>query len=825
MKRTNFLSMLLFFAAAPALMLPAQPKAKAKATPTKTAQPSSCLNNPAVPYAEQLKAAVATLPKQQQQEIENLWCSLYAGYLAQSKAPATATPQAVASSPEIASAYKAIVQEQLFDRMLAYLNPKTFPKLLNDPQGTVHTNYATQHLRQALTRLASISKIVETKDAPQIEFTGDNRDLGIIVNIQNNTNAEFSISQTSLDGKTSVQIGQLNHGLNEVNLHTAALQSPVSSKKEATPQPSNFSFEITESGAENPINISIKMMSGVEFLTFLKTLPRDKKAIEKDTFEMNGLPTSPQYLASPKDWYLVLIQNPTPATAAERDPNQRVQAINISKLTGPYLLSMQINNEMITQNTSAYANKPSVTDVYQPSSTFLEWQVAATQKKLLEQAQQTINQPQQLNVYQPSFTLMQSLTNDKNILPALPMLILPQFLYNLPEMQASWMLMITSYLSVATKFEFFKKAKLGNTFEYFEQLGCFGVNNKYAFFIDLYNRYEPGYTLYNAFWLMSHAIYETDLKSCSDIPQLYTAQDSYGHFVVNEHNFYFINFLAIFTPKIDKVGNKNIFEKNGFNQTYAYPLNQLYSFVINALRDDTKEGIFATLHQPRAGAYQLTWRNKSNKILSSQYLYLDSQLANLQISFINQVENWIGSSVPAELIRLQPGKTTHFKVTYEFSPNNNKHILLAQPTSAIDKQQVFLPLQFTEFPIRELYINVFRELNIVPYTHCSIIKDGVLPTPLENLSVEDWRSGIYMVPGIENNDHLTLDKPGALTLLFYKANKTFLGEMTIPGLINNGPDTGIPHPASIYDVHLTKYNCQVYLYLSTGIFLQYNQAS
>ncbi|MFA5998763.1 MAG: hypothetical protein WC747_01960 [Candidatus Babeliales bacterium] len=787
MKRTNFLSMLLFFAAAPALMLPVLPKA----TPTKTVQPSSCLNNPAVPYAAQLKAAVATLPKQQQQEIETLWCSLYSAYQAQSKSPVT-TPQAVASSPEIASAYKAIVQEQLFDRMLAYLNPKTFPKLLNDPQGTVHTNYATQHLRQALTRLASISKIIETKDAPQIEFIGDNRDLGIIVNIQNNTNAEFSISQTSLDGKTSVQIGQLNHGLNEVNLHTAALQRPANSKAAATSQPSNFSFEITQSEAESPITISIKMMSGQEFLTFLKTLPRGKKAIEKDTFEMNGLPTSPEYLASPKDWYLVLIQNPTPATAAERDPNQRIQAINISKLTGPYLLTMQINQQDIEIKSSNVDETDSTKTIFQPSITNVQIMKNATT---------------------PTLTL--------------PLLILPQFLWKLPTAQTLWMIMSTTQLALYSNFKFFGKDSFGDAFTYFKNLSCFDNQNRYAFFISLTNTFLPDYVIYNAPWLMASAIYETNLSNCSDIPLIYTGQDAYGHIVVNQHNFYYINFLAIFTPQIAQTETQTFFNEKGFNIAYAYPLSQLYSFIVNALATDIKEGIFGALTEITTGVYQLTWTNKKNKVITSQVLYLNAPISNVEISFVNQTTNWVGSSVPTQLIQLTPGTTTHFKVTYEFSPANSKHILLAQATSPIDKQAVFLPLQFTKYPINELYVDTFNTFNVKPYTRCYIVKNGILPEPLAGLTRQDWQSGIYMVPVVKNNKNLSSSNPGAFTALFYKSDKTYLGEMTIPGQYNNHntSSTGIKEPVHSYTIHFSEFNCLRDLYLSTGVLLQYSQTS
>ena len=785
MKRMNFISILLFFAATCSSIFPAQPKAKAKSVAApKAAQTASCLNNSDVPYGPQLKEAIATLAIPQQQEIENLWCSLDAGYQAQSE-----TTTATATNPAVTQAYKAIIQEGLFNRMLAYLNPKTFPKLLNDPQGTLHTNYATAHLRQALTRLASISSITENKGVPEITFTGDNRDLGIIVNIQNNTDATFSITQNSLDGKTSVEIGELVHGLNEVNLHTAALQNPKTTTT-ASPASSMFSFELTESQAEDPIIISIKMMSGTEFLTFLKTLPRDKKAIQKDTFEMNGLPTSPEYLANPKDWYMVLIQNPTPATSAQRDPNQRIQAINISKLTGPYLLTMQINQQDIEIKTTN-----------------------ATQTDSTE------------TIFQPSFNNVQIVKNTTTPTLPLPLVILPQFLWQLPMMQTLWMLQSATYLAAFTDCKFFGADSFGDAFAYFKNVSCFENQNRYAFFIDHYNIAPLGSVLYDAPWLTASALYETELINCSDIPKIYSTQDANAHITSNEPFFQNINFLAIFTPQVAQTETQTFFNEKGFNITYAYPLNQLYSFVVNPSKADTREGIFGALTEKSSGVYELTWTNKKNKVINSQILYLNAPISNVEITFVNQTTNWVGSSVPTQLIQLTPGTTTHFKITYEFNSANSKHILLAQTTSPIDKQEAILPLSFSRYPIPELYFDVYNTYKVKPYTRCFIIKDGILPEPLTTLTEQDWKTGVYFIPLIKNNQKIDHSNPGALTVAFYKSDKSYLGEMTIPGLYNNTSQTGIRESVHAYTLDGSGFNPLIYIYLSTGALLQYNQTN
>ena len=683
--------------------------------------------------------------------------------------------------------------------MVTYLNPATFPKFANDPDSQIHFNYATTHLRDTAIRLGSITSITDVSGTPAVMFQGDCRDMGIIVNIQNNTDAQFSINQTSLDATTTIQIGELNPGLNEVNLHTAALQAPTivtakkiqpnsvipSSKQESK---SKYFFEIAELNAEDPIKISLRIMTGTELINFLKTLPRNKQALKKDTFEMNGLPTSPDYLANPNDFYMVLIQNPTPKNASERDPNQRIQAINISKLSGPYLLTMQINAENIKIKTHEKS----------------------------EQVFETL-------IFQPSITQAQILIDSKNKPLNFSFLILPKFLSKIEKLQTLWMLETTSMLAAHTNYALFGQKTFANAFEYFKNLSCFNNQNRYVFFIDLYNRFHGDYILYNASWLMANNIYETDLSHCSDVPQIYTAQDPYGHVIVNEHDFYYVNFIAIFTPQVTEPDNEKLFNTQGFNIAYAYPLNQLYSFMINALASEIKEGIFGAATQMKPGVFQLTWTNKKNKIISSQTLYLHAQPSNIQITFDNIHTNWVGSAVPTNLLPLEIGKTQHFKVTYEFSPANNKHILLAQATSAIDRQEVFLPLQFSEFPIQKLYVDVFNIFNVKPFTRCYVIKDGVLPSPLVNLTQEDWQSGIYMVPIVHNNEKLSPTNPGALTLAFYGPAKNYLGEMKIPGQFNNTNETGIKEPVHAYNACFNHSNSLMDLYLSTGVLLKYVQ--
>lgn len=733
-----------------------------------------------IPFLKQLE--VAPFPEDQKEVLSIAWAVLYEFVQANSAPTASGvlnSQQVVALAPLFEMNWLAAIED--------YLDPKTFPKLSNDPESKLHTNYATDHLRKAVGRLSTVFAVDYNNGAPKTLFEGDVRDIGVIVNVQNNTKAQFNMYQSSVDGKSTSHIGQINPGLNGVNLHTAALQLPATATTIDKEAPSAYCFDFHEMSSESPTRISVRMMSGAQLVQFLRTLPRDKKALAKDTFEMNGLPTSPEYLAEPKDWYLVLIQNPTPITNDHRNPDQRIQAINISKLSGPYLLTMQINDQEIKMKGSDA--------------------VTGSEK----------------TIFQPSFTTVQIMQNQT--MPALdiPLLILPKFLSDLPMLGCYWMLLSTTILATQTQGKFFGPDTFGQPYEYFKGLNCFTNQTRYSFFIDLYNRFRPDYILYNAPWLMANALLETDLQTCSDIPSVYTAQDAYGHVIVNQEGFYYINFLAIFTPKVDQKNNSVLFEKKGFNITYADPRNQLYSFIVNGPVEDIKQGIFGALTQTDDGVYELTWTNKKNKIISSQVLHLEALPSNVQITFVNQSMNWVGSSVPNELIPLSVGKTAHFKVTYEYSPANNKHILLAQEMSPIDKQAVFLPLQFSSYPISELYFDMFNTFNVQPSTKCYFIKNGIIPDVLSGLTQEDWQSGIYVVPVVHNNDKITPSNPGALKLIFYKADKTYLGEILITGDYLGSIDAGIKEPVSAYTVNIDKNNSLRGLYLSTGVFLQYNK--
>lgn len=735
-----------------------------------------------VPYLHELQQADISQP------IQNAWTALYEQCKTQNS-----NSQPFTITPEI----EPLLTTDFFALMAQHLDPKTFAPLTNDPQGTIHTNYATVHVRQVMQRFSQIYKISidPTSKQPSINFTGDVRDTGIIVNLQNNTDAQFALYQKSIDGTQSTQIGLIQPGMNALDVYTGALQTDkapkVLNKKSGSAQQSNSTttqyFQFQELNAVSPVTIDLKIMTGTQVIAFLKTLYRDPESLKKDTFEMNGLPTSPEFITNPNDWYLLLIQNPTPSTATQRDPQQRIQAINISKFSTPYLLTMQINQENVEITPTSH-NQPAVhADVYQPLIQIIQFMKDHTEQKLL-----------------------------------IPLIILPNFLDSQIQLKATQLLLNSILFTIVNPTQFFNVKTFGNQFQYFSAFNCFNNQNKYDFFIDLYNKFKNDYILYNASWLMANSLIETDLKHCTDMAQIYTAQDAYGHVIVNEKNFYYITFLAMFKPIVQEADNQNLFIQYGFNAAYAYPLNQLYTIIVNALTKDLSDGIFAKVIQVKEGVFQLTWTNKKNKIINSQKLYLHAQPSNIEITFANQYSNWVGSSVPADLLPLQINTPTDFKVTYEYSTTNDKHILLTQATSALDHQEVFLPLQFSEYPIQNLYIDLFHTINVKPFTCCEIIKNSVLPECLVDVTEQDWQSGIYMVPIIHNNEKITPQNPGYLSLAFYDPNKKLLGTFTTQGLYNNTTTVGIQEPVHAYAIHFSEKNCLKNLYLSTGVLLQYS---
>ncbi len=168
-----------------------------------------------------------------------------------------------------------------------------------------------------------------------------------------------------------------------------------------------------------------------------------------------------------------------------------------------------------------------------------------------------------------------------------------------------------------------------------------------------------------------------------------------------------------------------------------------------------------------------------------------------------------------------------FKVTYESMPTANKHLLSVQPTSPIDKNEIihtayFLNIPLTNHPLSNLYYDLYHTFQSSDFTRCQIIQNGNLPQFLSNLTIQDWKNGIYIITTVENNQHATSHNPRSLNVTFYKSDKTLLGSIKSTGLYQNNPATpGIKNIVSNYNIYSNSFNPMLDFNLSSGILLKY----
>ncbi len=751
----------------------AKPKAPAVKTtaPTIVKPATPAAQTPQAPYTQELKA-LKSIPT----NVITAWNSLHAQYLQASSNSNSTSALTTAALDH----FMPLFNTNLFTLMHNQCQPTTFPKLLNDPQGTIHTAYAVTHLAQTCARLASICSIQNINNKPTVQFAGDNRDMGIIVNILNNSNAEFSINQTSTNGSNAVPIGLISHGLNEVNLHTAALQTPASTSTK-TPTASTQMFELQELNAQNPTTIKLAMMLGSELITFLESLPRK----DKKTVEMNGLPTSSEFLAEPADWYFVLIQNPTASTASTPNPDQRIQAINVSKLSGPYLLTMQINPFTI--------NLPA-TDTAAAST---------------------------MDIFQPSISYVHTLATKALSSENLPLIILPQFLWNLPDLQALWMLQITTYLATLTDFKLFGPTTFANAYQYFSNLGFFENKNSKTFCIDRYNTLPIGSFPFDAQMLIGAAIYETNCNYCSDLQQIYSCENSHQQLISNDPICFYTNCQIILNPEKTQQINLQLIEKASFFEIYKNLKNNQQRLLFPLPASEMQQGVFSEFIEEKQGEYKIIWSNKESQILNIQYFFTKTKLSTIEIAFVNEHKNWEGTIVPKELLNLTPGIKNNFKVTYELLSNKNQYELIINPTSPIDKHQLVYTIHTSKLPITDLSYDLYETFKGENFTHCNIIQNGAFPSFLANLTKNDWQNGIYLITSINNQNHLNAKDTGSLTVSFYKSNKVLLGNITSQGLYKNNPNMpGIRHFVQTSTIHSNAFKPLFNIFLSTAVFIK-----
>ncbi|MBP6892594.1 hypothetical protein KBB68_03370 [Candidatus Babeliales bacterium] len=719
-----------------------------------------------VPYLKELQNA------QMSPAIIAGWQELYEKFLQANDANSSATADSSAVIPGLIqdpANLKTLLTTNFFNLMAAYLNPATFPKLANDPDSQIHFNYTTTHLRDATIRLGSISSITDVSGTPTVQFKGDCRDMGIIVNIQNNTDAQFSINQTSLDGTKTIQIGQLNPGLNEVNLHTAALQTSADATKSTIATTSNY-FEIVENGTENNWLISIKLMTGSELLASLEPISSTKP----DIFLMNGEPTAARYIAKPNNVYLVLTNLPT-SINTNTQMNKRIQALDITEFSGPFLMTLQINpiNDTTSQTNST---EPTI-----------------------------INQPSMISVQ----IINPLLTPNKktNLKFNLPLFIIPEFLWKTPTntpstLQAYWMIIHTIYLKALSS-TLINKNNFGNSFEYFKTLECFDENKACRIVIDLFSILESGKTLFDAQWIIGSSVYEASKKIIFDIDQINSSQNAEDKIIANSQDAAIINCTCQINNNFFKKKNLN----SNFNNLYQIPYEQFHLFTIPNLNNLNKFIVFADLKKIDDNKTLFTITNKKNTILFKKTLYNITSFNSIEINFITNNKKWSGSTLEFNKdIESSPSK----KFEIQYQKLNKQFSLKALPFIRKNKKTFQHVIEFTKQPpIENLYIEAYEKRNISSYATYNLIKNNNSPSFLQKLTLADWMNGISLISVIKNDKETKSQKN--LIIKFYKEKK-YLGELTFKN---------IKKSIKAYNLKSSNFDPAFDIYLTTEIILKY----
>ena len=804
-----------------------------------------CLKPALVPCATDFKTS--TLPVAQKELYNAAWGNLYAAYLAKNAStaqnssewqalkrnafinnpfceytplgqdpkkiqqldlcldtPAHQTSYIVDCNTNIVAAYTALTNNYLA-AMQTYLSPKTFPRFQNDSDN-LHFNYATSHLNKALGRLSQTCSISIAGEEPVTHFRGSIADLGIIVNITNNSDRTFIVTDQD---SYQTPIAHIGSGLNGVNLYTAALYQEPQEKTNST-LPACFSFFQLASGSMEPISnqplFTVGIYTGAQLVAFLKTLLRKDPQI----FDMNGCPTSAEFLAVPTDQYMVLIQDPTPTASQTRNLNQRIQAINLSVLTGPYLLTMQIN-EIIDSQVNPTTKQTTQTKILQPALTTVQAIHKPSSKKNASATTTEQNVSAAANNATSSESQNQSLENAAKLDQSLfPLIILPDYLWNMPNMQVLWMLYSTSYIAALTDFSCFGANKFGNAFEYFSELGYFNIDHEYRFIVDRYNLLKIGETLFDAPWLMGCGLYESSRQNCSDIPGIYSAQNAKGQMVANAPTFYNTNLKIVITPQSLQQPNEKTFKQTNFNSIYNMPYHQIYSLIFSVPTIDIKDSVFLEIKELHPNLFQFIWTNKKNMLLNTQIIRINFTTANIQINFLTNSQNWAGTAIHLKLNQTTIPNTS-FKVM-SYSQSNNSHTLTASPLLSIDKIETIHIVEFEKYPLTDLYFDLYNTVNIAPYVRCYMFNSGALPDFLQNLSQEDWQNGVYLIPII---NHIKTSQLSDFAVTFYKADKK-----TILGTISSNIST--QKPIQGYNLGCDQFNATVLeMYISTGILLKY----
>ncbi len=425
------------------------------------------------------------------------------------------------------------------------------------------------------------------------------------------------------------------------------------------------------------------------------------------------------------------------------------------------------------------------------------------------------------SILQPSFVSSQSIKKQSNNQIQLPLLILPQFLWNIPVLQLHWMMLSTMYLAAMTDFEFFGDKCFANAFTYFDKLGYFDEKYQSRVVIDLYNLLEPGKALYDAAWIVGSSLYNSRLGDSMDVPQIHTTQNSQNYIVGNGIDGFYINFLFEFNNK-KKSQHVSLLNQQEFTKMYDMPYQDI--FIYSVERSILNEELFITIVGDQGANQRLICEDKNDQIHLSQMLYLDNSLTNIKLVFLSDHSNWVGSVVPDHCIGVLKNGISRFKIVCNYDQLTNKHYLRAFLTSPIDKMSIIHTVNFSEYPITELYYDVYHSFKVLPFTRCYIVQNNERPECLSGLTENDWRDGIYFILSVKNNDSLSDTNHGYITITFYKGDKTLLGSFDSFGLYNNTQGVvGVRERVSAYTLSGKEVNSIYNLFLSTGILFKYVQ--
>lgn len=706
---------------------------------------------------------------------------------------------------EACGAYQLILKD-----LLSQIDSKTFKPIVG-AEGQYQTNYVTFHLQKAVARLASTSSMVCSGMSCVPQFTGDVRDRGIIVNIQNNTEKSFAIVQSTVDGQDAKQIGMIKPGLNNVNLHLAALQAPNTTLQ----TPASYKFDVVSMSDNLSANdqFSIKIMTGTALLAFLKSINKNPKGL----FYMNGRLIAPKYAVDLNGQFLVLVKLPKnqttspmayDKTADQTFPiDQRIQCIALND-SNPYLMTMQINEDEVEYETTKDAKTKEKATILQPSFFSMQSlpglaQVNPTPATPTQQQSKKSTSANNNTATQPI------LTN------SLPPIILPDFLSDQENLNVYTTVLQTTYIAALTDFAFFNQKCFANDMMCYDLLGYFDKKNQRRIVLDLYSFYITQKEFYEIKNIIESVVFNTSINSYNDIPALFIDVNSLGELVPNDFVTKFCNFQIIINNNFS-----NLLDIGLFGKIYGLPFQNI--LFCKASTQDLFENIFINIDYIDSQEYKIIFKNKDDQVFSQHMIYLpDEGIKKITVDFLDGNKNWLGDEVPSELINQGTKKNYEFKINCKKN-SNKKYQLNASAVTPIDKIKVTHVIKFFDYPITDMYLDLFNRYQVSSIYRCFVTENETLPSFLQSLSQDDWINGIYMITEVKDNEKLNKEYPGKLTLTFYQADgKTKLGQLNIEGKNDTTGQIGIIQPVYGYNLG-GKSMIKIFdIFLSTGILLKY----